>query len=342
MKRIAGGYLNWGVILCVLLIGVGCAQKRDKNHADVINLQLKCAHEAQFAGFYLAVENGYFAAENLKVNFLEGGQNVGVVDSLLSGKADFSVVSPEVVLKSRQKESAPVKAIATIYGRSAVVYAAMKSSGIQRPADFIGRSAAVISNAQSNFDFEYQFNALLKRMGLEVSQVERKPYDPTYVSFFSGEADITAAYYTGGVIHIRNKGHKINLIWPSDYGIHFYSDTLITTDQMIGQRPDLVERFLRASLKGWRNAVEDAQEAVAATLKYVKDKDPKLQTEKMAALIPLVHTGRGPVGWMEDGVWRQMHQEMVEQRILERPLGDLKEAYSMVFLQKIYNNNLKE
>lgn len=327
---------GWCVLLFSVLILSACSQQKEAPLADKITLQLKWVHQAQFAGFYMAREKGYFAEENIEVNFIPGGLNVNNSASLLSGEADFSVVSPELVLLKRQTERAPITTIGAIYRRSAVVYVAMAESGIRHPADFVGKTAAVISRAESSGEFEYQFNAMLKRQGIDVSQVNMVPYDPSYAGFYSGHTDITAAYYTSGVIHIRNKGHKINLIWPTDYGIHFYSDIIITTEQMIERKPELVERFLRASLKGWRQAVADQKTAVDVTMKYAKIKDRQLQKSMMASLIPLVHTGKEPIGWMRDEIWKQTHRVMVEEKILERPLEDIRGAYTMRFLKAVY------
>ena len=77
--------------------------------------------------------------------------------------------------------------------------------------------------------------------------------------------DVTAAFLTGGVIKTRQIGHKLNLIWHGDYGIRFYSDTLVTNERLMAQKPELVARFLRATLKGWREAVGEAAAAAALT-----------------------------------------------------------------------------
>jgi len=332
---------RWTIVMTAIVVLAGCTQREDPLPMDEITLQLKWLHQSQFAGFYLAQEKGYYANERLKVKFLEGGLNVEVVGSLLSGKADFSVVSSEFVLVGRQKKKAPIVALAAIYRRSAVVFAAMEESGIMTPADFVGKTIAALGKAESNSEFEYQLYAMMKRLGVDTSQMRLVPYDPSYASFYTGDVDITAAYYTAGVIHIRNKGHKINLIWPNDYGIHVYSDTLITTEQMVEQKPELVERFLRASLHGWRDAVGDPEEAVTATMKYANIKDRKLQSDMLTALIPLVHTGQGNVGWMEAGVWRQMHQVMVDQKVLDQPVKDLSKVYTTRFLESVYGDQDK-
>ena len=116
---------------------------------------------------------------------------------------------------------------------------------------------------------------MMKKLGLDASKVKIVPYDPAYTAFYNGEVEVTPCYSTGGLIKMRQKGLKLNLIWPSDYGIHFYSDTLVTTDRMISEKPDLVTRFLRASLKGWQDAIEDYRQAVTVTLKYAQIKDPR-------------------------------------------------------------------
>lgn len=343
MRDLGRYYFGIALLLCALGVVSGCSREKDQTPLVEIKVQLKWIHQAQFSGFYIASTKGYYEDEGIKVIFLEGGQNVNIMASLLSGKADFSVVSPEVIFVGRQKDNAPVTAIAAIYGRSAAVYVSKKNSGIRRPADVIGRTAAVTSHTESNLEFDYQFRAMLKRMDLDIEKVRLVPYDPSYTDFYAGDVDITAAYYTSGVIHIRNKGHKVNLLWPNDYGIHFYSDTLVTTDRLIDQKPDLVERFLRATLKGWREAVGDPDVAVAETMKFARMKDLRLQADMMAALIPLVHTGKGPVGWMDEKVWQQMHQVMVDQNILGRPLDNVNKdnvskAYTMRFLNSIYGS----
>jgi NitT/TauT family transport system substrate-binding protein len=180
----------------------------------------------------------------------------------------------------------------------------------------------------------------MKKLRLDSKKLKIVTYDPDYVAFYKGEVDITAAFATGGLIKMRQKGLKLNLIWPSDYGIHFYSDTLATTDRLILEKPDLVARFLRASLRGWRDAIEDYQQAVTVTLTYAQIKDPQLQTTMMEAMLPLVHTGEDKIGWMKGEVWQGMYQILLEQRLLARPF-DVNQAYTLRFLKEIYGEKAK-
>lgn len=325
--------------ILLLIAVVACEPQQTKRAPDEVTLQLKWVHLPQFAGFYMAQEKGYYAQENIKVNFLEGGQGIDNAKRVISGEAHLGVLSPEDILMKRS-QGASLTAIATIYRRSGVVFVAKVDSGIVRPSDFIGKTVAVAGVGGAVREFELQFYAMMKKLGLDSKKLKIVTYDPDYVAFYKGEVDVTAAYATAGVIKMRQKGLKLNLIWPSDYGIHFYSDTLVTTDKMIAQNPELVSRFLRASLKGWQDAIEDYRQAVIVTLKYSQIKDPQLQTAMMEAMLPLVHTGEDQIGWMKPEVWKGMYQILLEQKLLAKPF-DVSQAYTLQFLKEIYGGKVK-
>jgi NitT/TauT family transport system substrate-binding protein len=270
---------------------------------------------------------------------LEGGQGIDNAERVISGEADLGVLSPEDILMKRSR-GASLTAIATIYRRSGVVFVAMADSGIVRPADFIGKKVAVAGEGGAVREFELQFYAMMKKSGLDSTKLKIVTYDPNYVAFYKGEVDVTAAYATAGIIKMRQKGLKLNLIWPSDFGIHFYSDTLAATDKMIAQNPELVSRFLRASLKGWHDAIEDYHQAVAITQKYSQIQDPKLQTAMMEAMLPLVHTGEDQIGWMRPEAWQRMYQILLDRRLIARPFN-VDHAYTLQFLKEIYGGKAK-
>jgi len=220
------------------------------------------------------------------------------------------------------------------YRRSAVVFVSVKDSGILKPYDFLQKSVAL----QGPQDFEIQFYALFNKLDLDISQVTIKKYDPEYTGFYNGDIDVTAAYLTGGVIRIEDNGYNLNKIWPGDYGINFYSDILVTNEDMIKNKPELVTRFLKATLRGWRDAVGNTESAVEDTLKYAQIKDRNLQTKMMNAQAPLIHTGEDNIGWMKENDWKSMHELMSEQKLIDYHL-DYNDIYTMEFLENIYEAN---
>lgn len=327
------------MILTLVSLSLGaCTNSEKKPPLDKISLQLKWVHQAQFAGFYLAKEKGFYAEENLDVDFLEGGKGVDVTEALLSGRADFAVVAPEDILIKRS-QGATLTAIAAIYRRSAVVFLSKPGSGIDRPIDFAGKTIAVANDPEEVRDFRIQFAALAKKLKLDVSHIRRTPYDSSYKAFLDGTVDVTPAYITGGLIRLKQAGHRLNVIWPGDYEIHFYSDTLAASEQIIQTKPEVVTRFLRATLKGWREAVNDTEAAVAATLKYARIKDESLQKAMMEAQLPLVHTGEDHIGWMTDKRWQEMVQILYEQGIIPGKPLDVSKAYTSRFLETVYGES---
>ena len=301
-----------------------------------ITVQLKWSHQAQFAGFYVAKEKGFYKDENLLVSFLEGGRDIHPAKSMLDNKAQFSVMSPEEIFISRSR-AIPVKAIAAIYRRSAVVFLSMPGSGIVRPHDFAGKTIAAAETGSGIRDFSFQLSAMMSQIGIDISTISLVPYDPEYRLFLEGKVDVTPSYLTGGVIKIRQQGINPNIIWPGDYRVRFYSDTLVTTETMIGENPDLVTRFLRASLMGWQKTVEKPDQALGVILKYARIKDKKLQRAMLEAMVPLVHTGKDTIGWMTADEWNQMHKILLEQKLLSSPLDHVDQIYTMEFLEQIQN-----
>lgn len=332
MKKTA--LFSTGLFFVFALISA-CAEKKEKEPPDKLVLHLKWQHQAQFAGFYLAREEGYYARENLDIQFMEGGPGIDIAQSVVAGQADFGVAAPEDVL-IKQSEDQDLTAVATIYQRSAVVFVSMENSGITRPEDFKGKTIASAGVGGALRDFDFRLRAMMKKVGLDLSMIKILPYDPDYKDFYDGRVDVAPVYMTGGVVKMRQKGCKLNLIWPDDYGVHFYSDTLMTTRRMIERHPDQVIRFVRASLAGWRDAVGDPAKAIRITMKYARIQDATLQAVMMEALLPYVHTGEAQIGWMTPETWRHMHDIMLGQGILPGPLPDLSKAYTMRFLETIY------
>jgi NitT/TauT family transport system substrate-binding protein len=82
---------------------IGCEPSEPKKPPDEVKLQLKWLHQAQFAGFYMAQEKGYYAKENIKVTFIEGEQGIDIAHRIVSSQADFGVLTPEFIFIKRSQ-----------------------------------------------------------------------------------------------------------------------------------------------------------------------------------------------------------------------------------------------
>lgn len=159
-------------------------------------MQLKWVHQAQFAGFYMAQEKGFYQDENLDVSFLEGGRDVSSVTSVMEGKAQFCVMSPDDIFINRF-QGVSIKAIAAIYRRSAVVFLSMPESGIRRPHDFVGKTIATAGEGSGVQDFFIQYSAMMNPLNIDTSPIELVPFSTDFFDFYAGKVDITPVYITG-------------------------------------------------------------------------------------------------------------------------------------------------
>jgi NitT/TauT family transport system substrate-binding protein len=315
-------------LFLLLVCLTACAPKPIPTPAlTLVTVQLKWLHQAQFAGMYAADQNGYYAEEGLKVNLIEGGPTVDLEKAVLDGTAQFGIDGADTLIAARA-DGKPVRAIAVIYRRSPLVFMALENSGITRPQDFLGKTVQADTGAIT-------LHAMLANVGISSDQYHEVNTGSDLEPFYSGQVQVWNAYVINEVLVAQSAGYKVNLIYPDDYGIHFYSDTLYTTDHTIATNPDLVLRFLRATLKGWTWAIENASQVGTMVMKYNPQADPKLEVEKMTASIPLVNTGEDHIGWMKPEIWSGMEKILREQGVLIVPL-DVTQAYTMQFLQEIY------
>jgi len=294
-----------------------------------VTVQLRWTHQSQFAGFYAAEQKGYYAAEGLDVKFVEGGPDVDLITPVINGQAKFGVISADVLIVARS-EKKPVQAIATIYRRSPNVFFALASSGISRPKDFIGKTINVPR------DLVPTFKAIMARVGIHPNQYKVGTYGTDLTPFFSGKVHVWSGIVNGKAVFTAQKaGYKLNFIYPDDYGIHSYADTIFTTDDFINRHPDLVKRFLPPTLKGLTYAVENPTTIAAMVTKYNPKADAEYETALMTASIPLVNTGEDYIGWMKVEMWAGMEKTLREQKVLTKPV-DVTKVYTLQFLEEIY------
>ena len=223
-------------LLAFITLLVGACQSKDTAPPpDEVTVQLKWLHQAQFAGLYAAVTQGYYAEENIKVAFIPGGATADLIGSVVMGGADFGISAADLLLIARAVGN-PVLAIATIYRRNPLVYFSLPESGITRPEDFIGKTIRVTKSQQVIFD------ALMAKVKARPDQyvISREPgLDP----FYAGEIQVSNGYLINEVITAKEKGIKLNIIYPGDYGVHFYSDTIFTTDELSSSNPATGDPF---------------------------------------------------------------------------------------------------
>ncbi|HEY5588490.1 MAG TPA: ABC transporter substrate-binding protein [Candidatus Paceibacterota bacterium] len=297
-----------------------------------VTLSLKWLHQAQFTGNYVAVEKGFYKEQGLKVNLVPYDFKNTSIDSVVNGKADFGIAGADELLLAREK-GAPIKAIAVIYKTNPVVAYSLKKSGIIKPQDFIGKTVGI----EKGVNVEYLYNAMMDKLKIDRSKIKEVAVGYDAKELLDGSVDVSTGYIINEPNIVKETGQEINTMLVSDYGVNMYADVIFTTENLINTNPDLVGRFLAASLEGWQYSIENGKEAVDLTLKYATNSSLVHQQNMLSESIPLINDGSSPVGWMELSQWEQAYNILLEQKILSKPVN-IKDAFTMQFLSNYYLN----
>ena len=225
--------------------------------ADKVRLQLKWYHQFQFAGYYAAQSRGFYKDEGLDVEIFEGAPDKSPEKVVLARKAEFGV-HDGADLMFRRLQGDSVVALAAIFQHSPYVIISKQSTAIRHPSDLVGRKVLITQDQGSA-----QILAMFRREGIKVNNtfdekpVRFVPHSWNVDDLIEDRADAMTAYVTEIARFKRQYDFDAAILNPLDYGIDFYGDTLFTSNEFLKAEPEVVERFRRASLRGWEFAMAD-------------------------------------------------------------------------------------
>lgn len=318
----------FGLVLAFSFLVACTAQVEQPAEPDSVTLQLSWLHYGAFGGFYAADQNGLYADENLTVSFLEGGPAYDPVEAVLAGDAEFGVASADTLVLARANGK-PVRAVATVLRTSPAVLITLGDSGITHPKDLVGKEVRMTTQIAPSF------HAMMASVGIPPEDYLEVVLPSELDLFVSGEVPVWGVYYNSFAVAIQEAGYELNFIFPQDFGVRAYGDVIFTTDALIEDDPDLVTRFLRASLAGWQFAIEEPEAIGEMVTQYDDTADAQLESAKMEASIPLIHTGRDYIGWMQMEHWQMLVETLRQEDILSAPLT-VDDVFTMTFLHDIY------
>jgi NitT/TauT family transport system substrate-binding protein len=318
------------ILIMLAVILTACSPQPAVVELTPVTVQLAWTHQSQFAGMYAADQMGYFAEEGMTVSFIEGGANYDKLAPVLDGTAQFGVGGADEMLLARS-EGKPLKAVATIFRLNPVVFVSLAEKNITTPQEFVGKTIRASANVAPTL------NAMMANLGISPDQYTIIDAPSDLQMFTSGEIPVWGIFRNSFLVAIKDAGHKLNIVYPDDYGVHFYADSIFTTDDLISSDPDLVLRFTRATLKGWAYAIENPEEMPEMVKQYNPNANLEVELGRMYATAPLVYTGKDDIGWMNQMVWKDMEKTMREQGLIVQPL-DAAQAYTLQFIEEIYGS----
>ena len=250
---------NWCFSLSLLVISLlffAPSASAQLPQLDKIVLQLKWFHQFQFAGYYAAKLKGYYQDEGLDVEIRERNPEQPVIDQVVRGEADYGIGDSSTVVNYVNGE--PVVAVAAILQHDPLVLISKKSSGIISPYEMSGKRI-MFDHSGGN---EAPIIALLAQAELTTEDYTYIPSTFRNVDLVQGIVDVMPAYLSDQLFYFREKGIDINIISPLSYGLDFYGDILFTSKYEVKNNPQRVDKFRRASLKGWQYALDNPDEVI--------------------------------------------------------------------------------
>lgn len=285
------------VLVIIAAFLAGCAGQAAPTPAALtpITLQLQWVTQAQFAGYYVALDKGWYKEEGLDVTIIPGGPDQSSVDLVSSGTRDFgtALLADLAVAVEAGK---PVIGISQIQQKNGLLLIAKKTSAIQGPKDFVGKKIGLWTGS-----FEAQFNALMAQQGISSGQYSRVSQGYSMNAFTGDQLDVASAMTYNEYYSVLEAGYTpadLTIIDYANYGLDFPGDTLFTSKSTAQQNPDLCAKMVRASLRGWQYAIAHPDEAVSIVLKYDQTgvQTQPHQLSMMNEITKLVDVPGGQVG----------------------------------------------
>lgn len=284
------------------------------------------------AGFAAAVVEGFYKEVGLDVKLVEGNGSGNTAQLAANGRADLAYADAVAVSQLIAK-GAPLKVISTVYQSNPNAVLALKKANIKSPKDLIGKKVGVPAGSSQ----VTMLPLFLKANGLKESDISLINMPPTSMvpSLLQGQVDAILGSIDSYQIQIEAQGATVDVYRFADYGVPTVSTSIFATNSYLASNPDIVKRFVAASLKGWTFAIEKPERAVRAVKTVFPSVNDKLAAQELAAIGPLFCSGGARyVGKAEDSLWAKSQELLSEVKLL--PAGqDPKSYYTHDFLPPV-------
>ena len=282
MKSAKGTYCLIFIMACALFLPAAPTDASSEK-PDTIRMMLQWTHQAQFAGYYVAVDKGFYRSRGLEVEIVQGGPGLDPMDELEQGSADFASAWLSTALTRREKGLKTIN-IAQIVNNSNLVMINWKNSEHETPRDLQGRRISIWEG-----DFRAPYLAWLQSNNVVAATIYPQYYSVNL--FLRKGADACSAMYYNEIHMLFQAGvdpDELTVYFLKDYGFGFPEDGIYTTENTYQRRPEMVAVFRDASIEGWRYAAEHQEETLDIVMKYVT-----------AANVP---TNRPHMKWMLENI----------------------------------------
>lgn len=292
---------------------------------EIVELALNWFPEAEHGGYFAALVHGYYQEAGLRVKILPGGPSASVLQRVAGKQVAFGIENADRVLLARAQEADGMAVMAPLQKspRAIMVHGASKFQKIDDLADV---TLAVNSGAA-------WVQYLKKKATLR--NVRFVPYSGNVAQFLVNESYAQQAYVFSEPFVAREKGAVVRCLLVAETGYNPYTSLLVTSGDTIRSRPDLVRKFVTASVRGWQTYLERPEE----TNRYIHEINPEMGLEILAfgvqALRPLCADGLPSLnllGRMTAQRWKTLAAQLIEADLLTAARAEPLRAFTNEFL----------
>jgi NitT/TauT family transport system substrate-binding protein len=313
-------------ILAVSGCSSGGAAPTPTSPPEKVTLAMGYIPNVQFTPFYVALNKGYFADENLEIEF-DYGMETDLLNLVGADALQFAVGSGDQVILARS-QGLPVVYVMTYFHRFPVAVVSLEDLPLGEPADLIGHSVGIPAPGASYNGWL----ALLYATGIDEQEIPIEFIGYTQVaSLTEGRIDAAVVYGANEPVQLRQAGYDLNILYVADY-MNLVSNGIITNEKTIAERPELVASLVRAVLRGLRDTIDAPEEAFEICLEYVPEAGGENRDTQMAVLEESIKFWDSEtLGLCDPSAW-EMSEDFMFQAGLTETESDVEKMYTNDFI----------
>jgi NitT/TauT family transport system substrate-binding protein len=318
------------ILLVLALVLTACGGGEvEPSAAEMMQIRLPMGYipDPQYAPFYVAADKGYFAEAGFEVEFDYSFETDGMA-LVGANELPFALVGGDQVILARA-QGVPVVYVMEWFQRYPITIVSKESSGITKPADLAGRNVGLPGFFGTSY---VGYAGLLFANGLEMADVNANDIGFNQVeSLLTDQSEAVVVFANNEPVQLAARGEAINVINVADY-IDMVSNGLITNEQVIAENPELVQRFVRAAVRGLADTLANPEEAYEISKKYVEG----LDDSRMNVLEASLKIWEADLlGYTDARSWDKTQEILLQMGLLDTPVADLAAAYSNEFVENV-------
>lgn len=316
-------FLPW-LLLLILALAACTATEPESAELTSIRLPMGFVADPQYAPFYVADSRGYYAEEGLEIEFDYSFETDGIA-LVGANELPLAIVSGDQVILARAQEL-PIVYVLEWFQRYPIAVVSKESAGIETATDLAGRNVGLPGFFGASY---VGLVGLLSANGLTLEDIDANDIGFNQVeSLVTDQSEAVVGYINNEPIQLTERGETVNVISVAD-SIDMVANGIISNEQTIADNPELVQGFVRATLRGLADTIADPAAAYEISKQYVEGLDDS-RIPVLEASVPLWTADT--LGMTDPASWAQTQEILIQMGFLDAPLPDLEAAYTNRFI----------